>query len=219
MGTSNVKRSLKQILATAATSDKTVDSKKITATARKLKMSYRMARKGVNQRVLMDKDPTKQIKVLLKKNYVPIITEEVKSKVSAFYKREDVSRQMPGRKNTIKIDGQRIATHILEMTLTVAYGKFKKEFPQIKIGQRTFEKLRSKDVKFSKLNQRIVCGCIYHINMDYAILPLDSILKVNINETYKFSGKLSDDTICEYDDIPKLDCIRAGSRTKRKGGA
>ncbi len=67
VGTSNVKRSLKQILATAATSDKTVDSKKITATARKLKMSYRTARKGVNQRVLMDKDPTKQIKVLLKK--------------------------------------------------------------------------------------------------------------------------------------------------------
>lgn len=58
------------------------------------------------------------------------------------------------------------------MTIKEAYGIFKIENPNVKIGLSTFAEIRSQNVLLSTRTPANVCTCIYHQNM---FLALDAI--------------------------------------------
>lgn len=97
-----------------------------------------------------------------------VTTDHVKEKVKQFYVQDDISRQAPGRKDSvvIKEDGVKKTYQKSHLTLSVleAYRVFQEENPEIKIGKSKFAALRPGKVFTKAETPRNICLCKYHEN-------------------------------------------------------
>ena len=78
------------------------------------------------------------------------IPSDVKQKVTQFYTAQDISRELPGRKDcvTVRIGGLREVKQklLLLLSLREAYAAFKEEQPECYLGFSTFASLRPREV-------------------------------------------------------------------------
>ena len=97
-------------------------------------------------------------------------TEEA---VRSFYVSDEVSRQMPGRKDvvTVRIDGQKqkLQKKLMIMNVMEAYKLFRLENPEMEIGKSKFASLRPVNVLPVSEKDQNVCCCSYHENFDLLV--------------------------------------------------
>ena len=94
--------------------------------------------------------------------------------VKAFYERDDLSRQAPGRKDSKKFlqeDGTRCQVQVRHLTFSIleAYALFKEAYPNVKIGKSKFADLRPKHVLVQNKLPHNVCLCRYHENFIHIV--------------------------------------------------
>jgi hypothetical protein len=131
------------------------------------------------------------------------------NKIHKFYLNPQISRPMPSKRDVVRVRVapkvyEDVSKQVLECSLTEAYNIFKEQNPDIKIGQRSFEKRRPAQVVFANLNQRLVCGCVYHYRMDFLTQAVNATMK-NLGHVTKFSssGDLVEATLCS----PGTNCL------------
>ena len=100
--------------------------------------------------------------------------QEIVDRVTSFYKREDISREMPGIKDkvSVMVNGQRVSRtkHLILSNLKEVYQKFKDVFPGTEIGFSKFASLRPKEcVLAGASGTHSVCVCTIHQNVKLMI--------------------------------------------------
>jgi hypothetical protein len=98
------------------------------------------------------------------------IADDVKTQIREFYLRDDISRWCPGKRDTIAVwDKDRVKTTMQRRYLILAtaevYACFKEEFPNIRVGETMFRKLRPMHVLYASETPRNTCLCTLHENM------------------------------------------------------
>ena len=93
-------------------------------------------------------------------------------KVIDLYNQHSIARQLPYKNLTQKVKEYLrvyhcVLVHVMEATLTKAYGAFNGENSNVKLTQCGFEKLRSKNIRLRSYAQRLQCCCTYHKNIHY----------------------------------------------------
>jgi hypothetical protein len=90
-------------------------------------------------------------------------SEAIKSKVSEFYLSQEVSREVPNKKDVLCVKGEMskeyVQKHIMTMTSTDAYHAYKTKYPEDKIGFSTFKKLKPPQVRRVSETSRKSCLC------------------------------------------------------------
>ena len=103
-----------------------------------------------------------------KRPNIPLSTKKL---VREFFNRDNISRVVPYKDQTIniKIAGKKIKypLRVMEKTLNQAYAMFKSEFCNLKIGKTTFQTLRPRNVRLKGAAKRLVCCCLCHQNIEY----------------------------------------------------
>ena len=97
---------------------------------------------------------------------------EVDKAIIDFYRREDISRCKPGRKDVVTIteNGERKTTakRFLYLTVNELHTIFNKEFEgTYSVGRSKFHSLRPADVFLVSSNDQEVCACPICVNMDF----------------------------------------------------
>lgn len=123
------------------------------------------------------------------------LSEEVKKSGHDFWAGPEVSRRT-GNKGTIQ---KRIALkvyvqhekQILEMTQTKVFLAFKRKYPDVKMGQRAFEKCRPFYVIPPRTQDRNSCCCRVHVDMRMAFKSCMGFRKY-------FRPKTADPKLCQY---------------------
>ena len=97
------------------------------------------------------------------------IPEETILKVKQFYESDDVSRQMPGKKDSVSmvVDGvkQQVQKRLILLTQYEAFILFKEKYPEVKLGFSKFAEARPKNVVLpGSAGTHNVCVCTYHQN-------------------------------------------------------
>ena len=129
--------------------------------------------------------------------------------VNDFYLDEKISRQMPGRKDTISVkqpSGTRVKLrkHLLSYTTSDAYEIFKTEHPEIKIGLSKFKELRPANCIPTSRHDQIVCACKYCENAELTLsaLRLAGVCSIDMPSTIHQLLKL---TTC---DMENEQCVK-----------
>ena len=96
------------------------------------------------------------------------ISEATKKLIYEFWASPDVSRPTGNKKDELRErvgpnDYMTHAKQILEMSQTEVYLQFKSKYPEIKIGQRVFEKCKPFFVKPTSAEDRVSCCCRTHV--------------------------------------------------------
>lgn len=96
------------------------------------------------------------------------------SKVLEFYRSDEISRVMPGKKNfvSVKEEGQKVhkQKRLILCNLKETYRCFKDKYPLVKISFSKFAELRPKECILPGANgTHSVCVCIYHENVKLLI--------------------------------------------------
>ena len=138
------------------------------------------------------------------------MTDSTRKLVLDFY--EEVGRECPYRKSTVMVNGEKRHILFLEKRLTEYFSLFKSLNPDVKIGQTSFEKLRSKNVKLKSQAKRQVCCCTQHVNADYLRTKLNDLLRINEQAVIKDNETLVSNTLCNSDSIACIerDCKQCG---------
>ena len=123
--------------------------------------------------------------------------------VLEFYERDEISRQLPGRKDIVVVveNGEKVLKQkkLLLMNVFEVYQMFKKEYPQVKIGKSKFAVLRPQHVCICLEKDHTVCCCVYHENFS---LLLEGLRKLNKDITSEMN--LIDSSVCL---TPSNDCF------------
>ena len=98
------------------------------------------------------------------------LSKEVENRVHSFYRSKEVSRMMPGKKDTVNVikDGVKVKEqkHLILCNLWEAFNLFKENNPDVNIGFSKFCKLRPKEcVLVGSSGTHSVCVCTTHENM------------------------------------------------------
>lgn len=93
--------------------------------------------------------------------------------ITEFYRRDDISRILPGRKDVINIteeDGTKksVAKKFLTMTVEETHALFLKENPQYPVKRTKFFELRPRDVYRMTQRDQNVCACPICENMEFS---------------------------------------------------
>lgn len=138
------------------------------------------------------------------------LPDETRERVIEFYHEDGISRPLPTKNDVITItdpatgEKKLVPKRILENTLSKSYDRFKSKYPDVKIGQRSFECLRPRNVGFATLKHRLVCCCTYHVNLQYQVDVVRRLLLYS-NRGANISVKnLVDLTLC---DERTIECI------------
>ena len=133
---------------------------------------------------------------LTKKRTLVAIQVETIDCVKQFYLRDDISHQAPGKQDVIVVRDnngkQKLQKKHIGMSVNEAYGLFKNEYPNLKIGKSKFAEFRPKHVLLTRDLPRNVCMCEYHANM---ILKLES-LHHYIESIPTYTHKFPENCIC-----------------------
>ena len=97
--------------------------------------------------------------------------------IEAFYQRDDISHQAPGRKDIVTVrnkDGSKVKVQSRHLTSSVleVFALFKEENPNLKIGKSKFTDLRPCNVLLSNKLPHNVCLCKYRENFILAVNAL-----------------------------------------------
>lgn len=90
---------------------------------------------------------------------------------------EENSRVMPNRKDTVLIDGKRVAKRHLLSSKLETYKKFKRQNNNFKRKFTTFNKMIPKNFKCLNLSCRRVCICTKDYNMEQKVDALNRKVK------------------------------------------
>ena len=107
------------------------------------------------------------------------ITQECLDSVYAFYLRDDISRQCPGRKDSVIVrNGNTKETlqkrHLL-LSILECYSLFKESHAGMKIGKSKFAECRPKQVLLMSQIPQNVCICQHHVNISLLLAPLSGL--------------------------------------------
>ena len=126
----------------------------------------------------------------------PSINHEIVKCVTDFYKRDDISRQAPGKRDTVTvhINGvkQKYQKRHLCMTLRELYRLFIQEYPELCIEKSKFAELRPGHVLLSSEMPTNVCVCRHHENF---ILLCEALHKIS-NNFPLYSHELPELLVC-----------------------
>ena len=128
----------------------------------------------------------------------PPIGDETSDLVRNFYERDDISRQAPGRRDSVTIrkdDGTKERRQVRHLTSSIkeVYALFIKEYPHIRVGKSKFADLRPKHVLLCSKLPHNVCLCKYHENF---ILAVDALHKV-CPDFPSYSHELPESFLCQ----------------------
>lgn len=132
---------------------------------------------------------------------------ETFQKVYDFYMLDDISQMLPGRKDRIKIvdangTPRYIQRRVMLMTIGEALKEFKKAHPTVEISKTTFQKLKPKQIWYTKRLRYV--GCLCRICENAKLLFNAS----QLHSSQKFDG--IDDMIkqfsCDQDDCDGVSC-------------
>ena len=130
----------------------------------------------------------------------PAITNEITEKIRAFYERDDISLQQPGKRDTISVkddNGEKCIKQkrILLTTIKECYEMFSKEYPDMKVKLTKFFELKPPYIlNYAKMPHN-VCICKYHANMDFCVKAL-----FNVTRSFPSSSKdLLTRVVCDED--------------------
>ncbi|XP_067247442.1 uncharacterized protein [Chanodichthys erythropterus] len=138
-------------------------------------------------------------------------TDHTEEKVKQFYVRDDISRQAPGRKDsvTIREDGVKktCQKRHLSMSVLEAYRVFQDEYPEIKIGKSKFAALRPREVFTKAETPHNVCLCKYHENTQ---MLLESVHKHIPRHAFQSVSAFIRALVCSPD---SPECMLNGCKT------
>lgn len=130
-----------------------------------------------------------------------------KSKISQFLQRDDMSRQMPNKKDVVKVNGQPVPKRHLLSSQKEAYLKFLEHHPSYPFKYTTFRKSIPRHIKKINLKDRRVCVCLKCFNMSEKIRALNfhaisnKLNPMSIRSTYK-------DSVCHHEtEFPSIECV------------
>ena len=124
------------------------------------------------------------------------LPEHLKAAVTEFYVRDDISRQAPGKRDSIVVHENNVKKTMqkrhLSMNISEVYWMFKQENPDKKIRKSKFASLQPGHVLLSSQMPRNVCVCRQHQNM---ALILEALHK--FDETFPlYSHVLPQTLVC-----------------------
>ena len=106
------------------------------------------------------------------------ITEEIKQKVHEFFLSAEISRENPGKRYVMEVDGCKVQRHTMTLTLRDAFAAFKDKYPEEKLGFTSFSKAKPIQVcKVSETSRR-TCLCMTCCNAALKAEALQKIAKV-----------------------------------------
>ena len=148
-----------------------------------------------NQRKL-SKVTTKSMKIrhVRKK---PLIKKRVQNKVIEFFKRDDNSRMMPGKKDANKIEKgmPKIQKRILNDYLSNLYEKFTAEYPEDASSFSSFCHMRPPNILLVNFTTRNACLCTRHQNLSLKLKFLQALKVVQTHNPDMFIRSNSDTEI------------------------
>lgn len=121
-----------------------------------------------------------------------------RAKIRTFLERDDLSRQMPNKKDVVNVDGQPTAKRHLLSSKKETYLKFLEYHPLYPYKYTTFRKSFPRHIKKTNLNQRRVCVCLRCFNFSEKVRAIshESVLQkmgsMNLRSVYK-------DSVCDYE--------------------
>ena len=138
-----------------------------------------------------------------------------------FWASPEISRTMPNKKDIVRkrLAPKTYVSHpkqILEKTQTEAYHEFKTKYPEIKMGQRSFEKYKPFYIATPKSQDRITCCCRIHVEtrmVFQSCMEFRRQLTQRPDEyiVYKHLSDLVNETLCsksEGQDYHDMNCLQ-----------
>lgn len=98
------------------------------------------------------------------------IPAETKTKISLFYKREDISRVLPNKRFATKKHGP---AFVMQCSIKAAYKLFRRENPTVKVGFTRFTLLRPPNVRRLSGAFHNVCMCPYCMNVKCKVMAFN----------------------------------------------
>lgn len=120
---------------------------------------------------------------------------------------ESQSRIMPNKKDTILIEGERVAKRHLIITKHQAYTKFKAIHPAYDRKYITFFKSIPKNFKVLNETCRRMCICTKCYNLEQRVVGINQVCQKLIPNLRSSLRELSRSTLCDYSKIPKRECV------------
>ena len=145
------------------------------------------------------------------------IPEEEKEQVKEFYLSPNISREVPDKREAIKVKDKDkvliVQRHYMSMAIQDAYEEYKRAYPDDKLGLTSFYKLRPKQVKKVAETNRRTCLCQKCCN---AALKAEALKKFTSTECSSDLAKsvittkrdVIKATLCAYDtEHPRAACL------------
>ncbi|XP_052806603.1 uncharacterized protein LOC128235851 [Mya arenaria] len=152
-----------------------------------------------------------------RKTRCDVISDHVKQSVKEFYLSAEISREVPSKRDVVRIKTQTgmketLQKHVMTMTLEEAHKLYKTRNPNHKIGLTSFSKLKPVNVKKVSETSRRSCLCQTCCNVALKVEALTTLKRVvketDMTEDIKIDKKsLSDATFCSYEQEPSLKCV------------
>ena len=103
------------------------------------------------------------------------VTAAIKRKsIGFFFKKDETAICLPGKRDTVKVDGKLIQKYILNDSIRVLYKKYNLENPNQNISLALFQRCRPKNVLPVSYASRKVCLCKTHQNFALRLRVLRS---------------------------------------------
>lgn len=134
---------------------------------------------------------------------------EWQDRVREYVCSDELSRQMPNKRDVIKVDGVSTAKKHLLCTKRQAFAQFVEKFPTYPYKYTTFCKSIPKFIKKMNMNDRRVCVCMKCFNISEKIRPLSRIA-VKCGHPAMTLRSLYKESVCsDYERFPKLPCVES----------
>jgi len=108
------------------------------------------------------------------------LSEETERAVRAIYEDDEYSRQLPGQKDCITVDGVKVSKRLMLVKIEELYRTFKQKHQDLKIGLSKFCSMRPKwCILVGSKGTHSVCTCIQHENAKLLASETDFDYKVH----------------------------------------
>jgi hypothetical protein len=154
------------------------------------------------------------------------LSEKTRLLVKQHYLSAEVSREVPNKKEVIKVkkdDGKKevLQKHLMTMTLEDAYKNFKSLYPDVKIGFTMYKKLKPENVRKISETNRKSCLCQICCNFALKVETLKKHVKTvetpdNKEQLTKIlldKENISSATLCQFENTPKASCLERTCQT------
>lgn len=177
----------------------------------KLVTSLSPKKKSMVLNIVNEGQHFKQLKPARKKRS-DAVSEDTAKSVKAFFMRDDISWQCPGRKDVKSIKTENGREHrqkrLLLVNLHEAYSIFCKDYaiPPLKLSK--FKELKPKEVVPMNLNDQETCVCVYHANAELLLYSLNKI----VPDLSKSLTEVIQNTVCSLENQTCIDrlCSQCG---------